>query len=153
MYNKIIMLMAGPTTIPERELAAMNRQIIFHRSQEFEDISLELTENLKKVFKTKNDVMVLTGSGTSAMEASIQNCFSAGDEVICVVLGVFSERMARMAETYGLNVRRITKPDGEVAAPEDVMPYVTENTKGVFVVHNESATGVTSDIRAFGEAL
>lgn len=153
MYNKNIMLMAGPTTIPERELAAMNRQIIFHRSQEFEDISLELTENLKKVFKTKNDVMVLTGSGTSAMEASIQNCFSAGDEVICVVLGVFSERMARMAETYGLNVRRITKPDGEVATPEDVMPYVTENTKGVFVVHNESATGVTSDIRAFGEAL
>ncbi len=151
--KKEIMLMAGPTTIPEREIKAMNRQIIFHRSKEFEDITKELNENLKKVFKTRKDVMVLTGSGTSAMEAAIENCFSAGDEVVAVVLGVFSERMAAMAEAFGLKVARVIKPLGEVATVEDVMPYVSEKTKGVFVVHNESATGVTSDIKAFGEAL
>ncbi len=151
--KKEIMLMAGPTAIPEREIKAMDRQIIFHRSKEFEDITKELNTNLKKVFKTRNDVMVLTGSGTSAMEAAIENCFSAGDEVVAVVLGVFSERMAAMAEAFGLKVTRVVKPLGEAAAVEDVMPYVTEKTKGVFVVHNESATGVTSDIKAFGEAL
>ncbi len=151
--KKEIMLMAGPTAIPECEIKAMNRQIIFHRSGEFEDISKELNENLKKVFKTKNEVMVLTGSGTSAMEAAIENCFSPGDEVIAVVLGVFSERMAAMAEAFGLKVTRVVKPLGEVAAVDEVMPYVTGKTKGVFVVHNESATGVTSDIKAFGEAL
>lgn len=56
--------MAGPTAIPEREIKAMDRQIIFHRSKEFKDITKELNENLKKVFKTEQDVMVLTGSGT-----------------------------------------------------------------------------------------
>ncbi len=151
--KKEIMLMAGPTAIPEKAIKAMDRQIIFHRSQEFEDITKELNENLKKVFKTQNDVMVLTGSGTSAMEAAIENCFSAGDEVVVVVLGVFSARMADMADAFGLQVKRVEKPQGEVASVEEVMALVTENTKGVFVVHNESATGVTSDIQAFGEAL
>lgn len=151
--KKNIMLMCGPTAIPERELAAMNRQIIYHRSEEFEKISQELTENLKKIFKTQNDVMVLTGSGTSAMEASITNCFSKGDKVVVVVLGVFSARMAEMCENFGLEVTRVEKPYGEVADPEEVLPYVTEDTKGVFVVHNESSTGVTTDIAAFGEAL
>ena len=58
--KKNIMLMAGPTALPEREIKAMDRQVIFHRSQEFEDITKELNANLKKVFKTKQEVMVLT---------------------------------------------------------------------------------------------
>ena len=151
--KKDILLLAGPTSIPDRVLKAMNRQIIFHRSPEFEEISMELNRNLKKIFQTENDVLTLTGSGTSAMEAAIENCFSAGDEVVVVVLGVFSARMASMAERFGLKVKRVEKPSGEVATVEDVMPYVTENTKGVFVIHNESATGVTSDLKSFGEAL
>lgn len=151
--KKNIMLMAGPTALPEREIKAMDRQIIFHRTKEFEDIALELNENLKKVFKTKQDVMVLTGSGTAAMEATIQNCFSAGDEVIAVVEGVFSKRMADIAGVYGLNVIRIEKENGEVASVEEVMEKITDKTKGVFVIHNESATGVTNDVRKFGEAL
>ncbi|MCI1305757.1 MAG: alanine--glyoxylate aminotransferase family protein [Lachnospiraceae bacterium] len=151
--KKDILLLAGPTALPEREIKAMDRQVIYHRSEEFEQITKELNANLKKVFKTKEDVMVLTGSGTAAMEAAIQNCFSAGDEVIVVVLGVFSERMAEMAETFGLNVIRVVKAPGEAASVEEVMAKMTERTKGVFVIHNESATGVTSDVQAFGEAL
>ncbi len=151
--KKNILMLAGPTAIPEREIKAMDRQIIFHRSEEFEEISKELGANLKKVFKTRQEVMVLTGSGTGSMEAAITNCFCAGDEVVAVELGVFSARMADMAEAFGLKVTRVKKPYGEVAAVEDVMPYVNENTKGVFVIHNESATGVTSDLKAFGEAL
>ena len=151
--KKNIMLMAGPTAIPEREIKAMDRQIIFHRSKVFEDITNELNDNLKKVFKTKQDVMVLTGSGTAAMEATIQNCFSPGDEVIATVIGVFSKRMADMAEAYGLNVIRIEKPNGEAVMVDEVLSKMTDKTKGVFVVHNESATGVTNDIQAFGEAL
>ncbi len=151
--KKEILMIAGPTAIPEQEIKAMDRQIIFHRSKEFEDITKELNSNLKKVFKTKNEVMVLTGSGTASMEAAIENCFSKGDEVVAVVLGVFSERMAAMAEAFGLNVTRVVKPYGEVATVEEVMPYVTEKTKGVLLIHNESATGVTSDVKSFGEAL
>lgn len=151
--KKNIMLMAGPTAIPEREIKAMDRQVIFHRSAEFENIAKELNENLKKVFKTKEEVMVLTGSGTAAMEATIQNCFSPGDEVIAVVLGVFSKRMADMAKAYGLNVITVEKPNGEAATVDEVLEKVTSKTKGVFAIHNESATGVTNDIAAFGEAF
>lgn len=151
--KKNIMLMAGPTAIPDKAIKAMDRQIIFHRSKEFEDITKELNANLKKVFKTTQEVMVLTGSGTAAMEATIQNCFSPGDEVIVAVVGVFSRRMADMADVYGLNTIRIEKPNGEVVTVEDVMSKMTDKTKGVFIVHNESATGVTHDIKAFGEAL
>lgn len=151
--KKKIMLMAGPTAIPEREIRAMDRQILFHRSKEFEEITRELNTNLKKVFRTKEEVMVLTGSGTAAMEAAVQNCFSAGDEVVVAVLGVFSARMAAIAETYGLKVIRVEKAAGETVTVDEVMACVTENTKGVFIVHNESATGVTTDIRKFGEAL
>lgn len=145
--------MAGPTAIPEQAIKAMDRQVIFHRSNEFEEITKELNSNLKKVFKTKNEVMVITGSGTATMEAAITNCFSQGDEVVVVVLGVFSERMAEMAEAFGLAVKRVKKSLGEVATVEEVMSQVTSETKGIFVVHNESATGVTSDIQAFGEAV
>lgn len=151
--KKEILLMAGPTAIPEKALVSMNRQVMFHRSPEFQEISKELNENLKVVFQTKQEVLTLTGSGTAAMEAAIVNCFSPQDEVIVVVLGVFSARMASMCEAFGLKVKRVEKAYGEVASVEDVMSCMTENTKGVFVIHNESATGVTSDIKAFGEAL
>lgn len=151
--KKEILLMCGPTALPENAIKAMDRQVMFHRSKEFEAITAELEQNLKKVFQTQNTVMQLTGSGTSAMEAAISNCFSAGEEVVVVVLGVFSERMAKIAEAFGLKVTRVVAELGCTVTPQEVMPYVTENTKGVIVIHNESATGVTTDIKAFGEAL
>ncbi len=151
--KKDILLMVGPTIIPERVIKAMNTQIISHRSAEFSSIASELNENLKKVFQTKNEVMTLTGSGTSAMEAAIQNCFSPGDEIIVAVIGVFSERMAIIAEQFGLNVKRAAFPLGQEADVDTVMNLVTNNTKGVFIVHNESSTGVFNSIKEFGEAL
>lgn len=151
--KKDILLMVGPTVIPDRVIKAMNNQIISHRSSEFSVIGTELNENLKKVFQTQNDVLTLTGSGTSSMEAAIQNCFSEGDEVVVAVLGVFSERMALIAEKFGLKVKRAYFPLGQDADVDTVMSYVTKNTKGVFIVHNESATGVYNDIQKFGEEL
>lgn len=151
--KKDVLLMVGPTIIPERVIEATNTQVISHRSKEFSVITSELNTNLKKVFQTKNEVMTLTGSGTSSMEAAIQNCFSVGDEVVIAVLGVFSERMAIMAERFGLNVKRVVFPLGQEADVDTIMRYVTKNTKGVFIVHNESATGVFNNIKEFGDAL
>lgn len=145
--------MVGPTAIPERVLHAMNRQIISHRSQDFYEIFERLTNNLKKIFQTKNDVLVLTCSGTGAMEAGIQNCFTAGDNIVVPIIGEFSERYAIMGEKYGLDVTRVEFELGETANVEKVMQFVTTSTKGVLVVHNESATGVFNDIKAFGKAL
>lgn len=145
--------MVGPTAIPDRVLKAMNQKSISHRSKEYSIIQERVTTNLKKIFKTTNEVLVLTSSGTGAMESVIQNCFSANDEVVVPVIGNFSEQFARMAEIYDLKVKRVDFELGEAADVDRVMKEVNKTTKGVFVVHNESSTGVYNDLEAFGKAL
>lgn len=150
---KEIQLMVGPTTIPERVLHAMNRQIISHRSPEFCKIQESVSMNLKKLFQTKNDVYTLTCSGTGAMETAIQNCFSPGDKVVGVVTGNFGERISTIAETFGLNVTRVKFELGETADVNKIMEYVDSDTKGVLVIQNESSTGVFNDLKVLGDAL
>jgi len=151
--KKEVSMMVGPTAVPERILNAMNKKSISHRSSDYMQIHQRVREGLKKIFNTKNEVFILTASGTGAMEAAIQNCFSFGDEVVIPVMGVFSEQFADMAEAYKLKVIRVPFPLGEAADVSIVMEHVTNNTKGVIVIHNESATGVTNDIESFGKAL
>ena len=151
--NKEVSMMVGPTAVPERILTAMNKKSISHRSGDYMQIHQRVREGLKKIFNTKNEVYILTSSGTGAMEAAIQNCFSFGDEVVIPVMGVFSEQFAEMAEAYKLNVKRVNFPLGEAADVSTVMDHVTDSTKGVIVIHNESATGVTNDIESFGNIL
>lgn len=151
--KKEVVMMVGPTAVPPRVLEAMNRKSISHRSPDYCEIQERVSAGLKEVFGTKNEVYILTSSGTGAMEAAIQNCFSFGDEVVVPVMGVFSAQFAAMAEAYNLKVKRIDYELGEAADLERVMSQVSENTRGVFIIHNESATGVYNDLAAFGEAL
>lgn len=151
--KKEVVMMVGPTAVPDRVLQAMNRKSISHRSPGYCEIQARVSEGLKKVFGTENEVYTLTSSGTGAMEAAIQNCFSFGDEVVVPVLGMFSAQFAAMAEAFQLKVKRIEYALGEAADVETVMAHVTPETKGVFIIHNESATGVYNDLQAFGEAL
>ncbi len=146
-------MMVGPTAVPQRVLDAMNRKSISHRSVEYCEIQARVSAGLKKVFGTQNEVYILTSSGTGAMEAAIQNCFSFGDEVVIPILGTFSAQFAAMAEAFKLKVVRVDYALGEAADVETVMHHVTPATKGVFVIHNESATGVFNDLQAFGEVL
>ncbi len=151
--KKEVVMMVGPTAVPQRVLDAMNRKSISHRSPAYCEIQERVSAGLKKVFGTENEVYLLTSSGTGAMEAAIQNCFSFGDEVVVPVLGMFSAQFAAMAEAYNLKVKRINYELGEAADVERVMSHVGPETKGVFIIHNESATGVYNDLQAFGEAL
>lgn len=151
--DKKIQMMVGPTTTPNRVLAAMNHETISHRSAEYRVIQERVTTNLKKLFNTENDVLVLTSSGTGAMESVILNCFSPGDEVVIPVIGKFSKQFAEMAEIYGLDVTRIDFELGETADVKTVMNAVKPTTKGVILVYNESSTGVYNDLEAFGKAL
>ena len=148
-----ISMMVGPTAVPERVLNAMNRKSISHRSKEYCEIHERVRNGLKKLFKTENEVYIVTSSGTGAMEAAIQNCFSFGDEVVVPVLGTFSKQFADMAEAYQLKVIRVEFDLGEAADVGKVMDHLTPNTKGVFIIHNESATGISNDLEAFGKAL
>ena len=103
MSSKLL-LTPGPTNIPERYLKIFGEDIIHHRTPEFRRILKENNENLKKVFKTKNDVYTLTTSGTGAMEAAVVNFFSKGEKVLVINTGYFGERFAKIAEIYGLDV-------------------------------------------------
>ncbi len=151
--KKQVLLMVGPTGMPDRVINAMNRQVISHRGGEFAEISRKLGENLQSIVQTKNDVLTLTSSGTGAMEAAVQNCFNPGDEVVVAVLGIFSARMADICARYQLRVIPVKVPAGETVTPEQVKAAMTPATKGVFIVHNESGSGVRCDIEAIGKEI
>lgn len=146
-------MMIGPTAVPERVLNAMVRPSISHRTPEYCAIQKELTDGMQAIFNTKNDVYMVTATSTGAMEATLQNLFSPGDEVVIPVTGTFSEQFATMADAFGMNTKRVRYELGEAADVDRVMSEVTPDTKGVFIVHNESATGVMHDLEAFGAAL
>ena len=125
--------MCGPSQIPERVMSAMNKQVISHRSDEYLEMHERISKNLKELFHTKGDVIILTSSGTGAIEAAIQNCFSPGDKVVAVITGFFGERFALMAELLGLNVTKVRFELGKTADVNIVMEHVDSSTKGVLI--------------------
>lgn len=151
--NKKIQLLVGPTALPHRVTQAMDSEAYSHRSKKYQEIQHSITENMKRIFKTEQDVLMLTTSGTGAMEATIQNCFSPGDEVIIPINGAFGELFYQVAKGYDLNIIRVEFDYGDEQNVEEVLKRVTSQTKGIFVTHNESSTGVVNNIEKFGTAL
>ncbi|GIW08986.1 MAG: class V aminotransferase [Dehalococcoidia bacterium] len=145
----------GPTPCPEPVLQAMTRQMVDHRGPEFKEILLRVTDRLKHFFQTQNDLLILTAAGTGGLEAAIVNFLSPGDRVLAVSIGVFGDRFAKIAETYGADVRRLRFPDGTAADPEQVAAALAEdpNIVAVTVTHNETSTGVTNDIAAIARVV
>ena len=140
----------GPTPCPPEVLEAVGRQMINHRGKEFAELIHSVTAKLKELFQTKNDVFLLTASGTGGMEAAIVNTLSQGDEVLSAANGVFGERFADIAETYGAEVKRLSFEWGKAVDPEAVRQALkaAPEIKAVLVTHNETSTGVTSDLKS-----
>lgn len=164
MDNKLMLMIPGPTPVPEAALLAMAKHPMGHRSKEFDAIFAECTENLKWLHQTQSDVLSLTVSGTGAMEAGIINFLSAGDRVLVGNNGKFGERWAEVAEAYGLNVEIIKAEWGQPLDPENFREKLEADTekqiKAVIITHSETSTGVLNDletinrhVKAHGEAL
>lgn len=151
--KKEIFMMVGPSAIPDRVLKAMNKSVISHRSEEYSKIQERVTNYLKIIFGTKNDILPLTSSGTGGMEAALVNCFSLGEKIVVPIIGKFSEQFAYMAERFGLTVKRVYFEHGQTADVKTVMEFVEEDTAGILIVHNESSTGVFNDLQSFGKEL
>ena len=94
----------GPVPVPDDILAVMSRPMTNHRGPEFKELIFRVTDRIKQVFDTKEDVYILTSSGTGAMEATISNTLSPNDKVICVTIGNFGDRFAEIAKRFGANV-------------------------------------------------
>lgn len=147
--KKKYLLAPGPTPVPERVLLAMARPIIHHRTSQFSDIFGEAAELLKYLFQTEQDVLMLASSGTGAMEGSVVNLFSPGDEVIVVNGGKFGERWGQISESYGLKVHWLNVEWGKAVDPADVEKLLNDNPgiKGVMVQASETSTTVAHPVK------
>ncbi|ADJ26049.1 aminotransferase class V [Dehalogenimonas lykanthroporepellens BL-DC-9] len=145
----------GPTPCPPEVLQAMGHQMINHRGVEFADALKDVTSKMKKVFQTQADPMLITGSGTAGLETAVVNMLSPGDTVLSVSIGVFGERFAKIAETYGANVVALNFPHGQAANPSSVAEALKRNpaVKAVLVTHNETSTGITNDLGAIAKIV
>lgn len=144
----------GPTPVPPSILEAMAREMINHRGPEFAALLREITDGLKRFFRTDNDLFVLTASGTGGLEAAVANTLSPGDPVLAISIGFFGERFAEIAQVYGAAVDRLNYADGEAADPEEVRRKLAERRyKAVLVTHNETSTGVTNDLEAIASVV
>lgn len=148
-----LLLTPGPTNIPERYLKIFGKDIIHHRTPEFRRILKENNENLKKVFKCKNDVSVITSSGTGVMEAAVVNFFSRGEKVLVINTGYFGDRFKKIGEVYGLEVINLEYEFGDAYKLDDVKKIISENSdlKGIFVTHSETSVGILNDVKSLGE--
>ena len=164
MDDKLMLMIPGPTPVPEQVLLAMAKHPIGHRSADFGKIMAEVTANLKWLHQTQNDVLILTASGTGAMEAGMINFLSPGDRVLVGSNGKFGERWAEVTDAYGLDTERITAEWGKPLDPEQfrlaLEADVDKQIKAVVITHSETSTGVINDleainrhVKAHGEAL
>jgi aspartate aminotransferase-like enzyme len=154
MIKKYIMT-PGPTAISEEVLLEHARPLMHHRSPEFSKIFIEVTEKLKKLFKTQNDVFILTSSGTGAMEASVVNFFSTGDKVLVANIGNFGERFKKICTRYGLNVIALDYEWGDAVNPDDIKRALDDDPdiKGVLLQFSETSTGAINNIEAVGNIV
>ena len=150
MQDKLTLMIPGPTPVPETVLKAMGRHPIGHRSGEFQAIVRRTTEQLQWLHQTSGDVLVITGSGTAAMEAGIINTLSRGDKVICGDNGKFGERWVKVARAYGLDVDVIKAEWGQPLDPEAFRAALEADSakaiKAVILTHSETSTGVINDL-------
>ncbi|HBO85170.1 MAG: class V aminotransferase [Deltaproteobacteria bacterium GWC2_42_11] len=147
--KKRFLLAPGPTPVPAEINLAMAQPMIHHRTPQFSAIFAETKEDLKYLFQTKQDVLILAASGTGAMEGSITNLYSPGDEVLVVNGGKFGERWGKIAEAYGLKAHWLNVEWGKAVDPADVKKALDSNPniKGVFVQASETSTTVAHPIK------
>ena len=153
--RKNYLLTPGPTPLPPQVCEAMARPIIHHRTPQFQAILKEASEGLKYVFETKNDVFILTSSGTGAMEAAVVNILSPGDTAIAVQGGKFGERWTEICQSYGINAEVINVEWGRAVDPKEIEKKLKANPKikAVFTTLCETSTGVVTDIEAIGKVV
>ncbi|MBA2537589.1 MAG: alanine--glyoxylate aminotransferase family protein [Actinobacteria bacterium] len=140
----------GPTPVPAEVLAAMSVPIIHHRAPAFRGVLSGLLGRLKEIYRTENDVLLFTASGTGGMESAVANVCSPGDRVLVVSAGNFGERWASIAEAYGCDLVHLRYAWGETPTPEDVASMLNEHggAKAVLLTHSETSTGVVADVGA-----
>jgi aspartate aminotransferase-like enzyme len=141
----------GPTAVPAEVLETMARPLIHHRTDAFRAAHCEIIENLRHILKTRNPVVVLSSSGTGAMEAAVVNLTRPGDKVLATVNGKFSDRWAVIARRYAVETVTVETEWGEPVTPETLRAAFRSNPgiAVLFTTHSETSTAVLQDVASF----
>jgi aspartate aminotransferase-like enzyme len=152
---KHYLLSPGPTPVPNEVALAMSETMIHHRTPQFNQIFDQARQDLKKLFGTKNDVLMLASSGTGAMEASIANLFSQGDKVLVINGGKFGERWLNIANAFGLNPVELKVDWGQAVSVDAVDKQLKAHPdlKGVMIQASETSTTVLHPVREIAKLI
>ena len=139
----------GPTPIPPAVREAQAQQMIDHRGTEFAELLREASSGIAELIGTNAEVLLLTGSGTGALEAAVVNTLSPGDRVLAVSIGSFGDRFAQIATAFGADVERFEVEWGGPADPSALRDHLSsaEPYRAVLITHNETSTGVANPLR------
>jgi serine---pyruvate transaminase len=155
MPEKRYLMTPGPTPVPPQVMAALSLPIIHHRTPEFRALLARLLQGLGQVFRTENDVLLYTASGTACMDGAVANLCSPGDRVLVVSAGNFGERWTQIAEAYGCDVQTLAYEWGEVPKGDDVARKLEEigGAHAVFLTQCETSTGAVADLEEHADRI
>jgi len=144
----------GPTTLPPSVREVGGRQMINHRGPEFAAMLNRIQVGMKPYFGTESDIAIVSSAGTGGLEAAVVNVLSPGDRVLGVSIGAFGDRFAKVAETYGASVDRVSAEWGWAADPDELRERLpSADYRAVLLTHNETSTGVMNPIPALAAAI
>jgi len=144
----------GPTTLPPSVREVGGRQMINHRGPEFAAMLNRIQVGMKPYFGTESDIAIVSSAGTGGLEAAVVNVLSPGDRVLAVSIGAFGDRFAKVAETYGASVDRVSAEWGWAADPDELRERLpSADYRAVLLTHNETSTGVMNPIPALAAAI
>ena len=140
--------------MPQAQLA-LAQPLIHHRSEEFKSLLGRTRSRLQQIFRTQNEVLILTSSGTGAMEAAVSNLFSEKDTVLVIAAGKFGERWAELCRAYRVPHQILKKEPGEAASPEEICRFLQDFPElgGVLLQGCETSTATVHDLKTIGERL
>jgi aspartate aminotransferase-like enzyme len=150
MAEKRYLLTPGPTPVPPEVLAALAEPVIHHRARDYREIYERCLARLGEVYRTQNDVLMFTTSGTGAFESAVANLTTPGDRQLVLSAGNFGERWAGMVKAFGAELVHVALEWGETPEPEDLRSALATagDVRVVYLTHSETSTGVVCDVQA-----
>jgi len=153
MIRKIRLFTPGPTPLLPAAQFAMAAADIHHRTPEFRALYTRVLAQLKEFVGTKNDVIILSSSGTGAMEASVSNLTSPGDHVLVLSSGKFGERWSALTKAFGCTVDTISVPYGKTFNLSEVRAALKLETRAIFMQATETSTGIRNDVKGVADLI
>ena len=151
-FTKQYLMTAGPTPVPPAVSQAMAAPMLYHRAPAFDELYERVLGRLPAVFRTRNDVLAFTSSGSGAMESAVANLVRPGDKVLACAAGKFGERWIQLCEAYGADLVRYEPGWGERLDAAEIDRLLSDQqVKVVFATLSETSTGIVHDVQAIAE--